>query len=81
MNGKGSKPRPIKSYDSFAKNWDDINWRPERANRARCRVCNNNKIPFNEMAIFSYKISYGGFTGVCKKCIGSEDKMNAYWSK
>jgi hypothetical protein len=22
MNGKGSKPRPIKNYKSFAKNWE-----------------------------------------------------------
>lgn len=27
MNGKGSKPRPIKNIKKFGANWDQINWR------------------------------------------------------
>lgn len=27
MNGKGSKPRPIKNIKNFISNWDQINWK------------------------------------------------------
>jgi len=26
MNGKGSKPRPIKNIKNYISNWEDINW-------------------------------------------------------
>ncbi len=26
QNGKGSKPRPIKNFDQFSNNWEQINW-------------------------------------------------------
>lgn len=27
MNGKGSKPRPIKNIKNFISNWEQINWK------------------------------------------------------
>jgi len=27
MNGKGSKPRPIKNIKKFGDNWNQINWK------------------------------------------------------
>jgi hypothetical protein len=36
---------------------------------ARCRWCDRNDRPIEAMAIYSYKHSYGGFTGVCKECM------------
>lgn len=36
---------------------------------ARCRWCDRNDRPIEAMAIYSYKHSYGGFTGVCKDCM------------
>lgn len=35
---------------------------------ARCRWCDRNDRPVEAMAIYSFKQSYGGFTGVCKDC-------------
>lgn len=35
---------------------------------ARCRWCDNNAVPVSRMAIYSWKDSYGGFTGVCRAC-------------
>lgn len=35
---------------------------------ARCRECQNNEVPLADMAIFSWKVTYGGFTGYCLKC-------------
>jgi ribonuclease HI len=26
MNGKGSKPRPIKNINKYISNWEQINW-------------------------------------------------------
>lgn len=48
---------------------------------ARCRWCDRNDIPMENMAIMSFKSSYGGFTGVCKTCIKDEDAENKYHSR
>lgn len=33
QNGKGSKPRPIKNFDEFSNNWEQINWNNKKAKR------------------------------------------------
>lgn len=45
---------------------------------ARCRVCDRNDIPVENMAIYSWKISFGGFTGVCAKCINDDHAWVGY---
>lgn len=45
---------------------------------ARCRWCDRNDIPTDNMAIFSWKQSYGGFTGVCKACFLDEKAEARY---
>jgi len=71
--GKGDKPRNCFSKQ-FKKNYDSIDWNRtiDKTKFARCRWCDNNRIPMTNMAIMSYKASYGGMTGVCKNCFGSE---------
>jgi hypothetical protein len=32
MNGKGSKPRPIKNIKNYISNWEEINWKPKSLN-------------------------------------------------
>jgi hypothetical protein len=48
---------------------------------ARCRWCDRNDVPIEKMAIYSFKRSFGGFTGVCKACIGSESAEAAYHAR
>jgi hypothetical protein len=38
QNGKGSKPRPIKSVEDFNKNWDDIDWGKKSKNNGKKSV-------------------------------------------
>jgi hypothetical protein len=38
----------------------------------RCRNCKRNDVPLAEMAVYSWKAAYGGFTGVCDTCIKNE---------
>lgn len=32
MNGKGSKPRPIKNINKYISNWEQINWKKTKSN-------------------------------------------------
>lgn len=45
---------------------------------ARCRWCDNNNVPLEKMAIYSFKPWFGGFTGVCKECLESPEAEARY---
>lgn len=45
----------------------------------RCRWCDRNDVPLSDMAVYSFKVSFGGFTGVCRKCINSDEREVAYF--
>lgn len=35
MNGKGSKPRPIKNIKNYISNWEQINWKKKSSSVLR----------------------------------------------
>lgn len=41
--------------------------------KCRCRECDRNDIPLANMAVFSFKEWFRGFTGICKECVKKEE--------
>lgn len=70
--------RAIEMQKTIEHGLDNEISREARVVVARCRWCDRNDRPIGDMAIFSYKLAYGGFTGVCKECMNDEKAEARY---